>query len=199
VSFTVLFVCTGNICRSPMAERLFEARTDPALALRTASAGTGGLTGWGMDGPSALVLRELGGDGAGHSAQRLGRRVLADADLILTAEIEHRDAAIRAEGSARRRAFTLREFGRLGAGLGGLPQPVTAEGLRVRVAEVATRRAAQRPAGPRVDDIADPYGAPLDVVRSCGAQIAMAVDAVIDALGLQRIGTAAPTPPDEPA
>ena len=192
MSFVVLFVCTGNICRSPMAERLFEARTDPALPLRTASAGTSGLTGWGMDAPSALVLRELGGESDGHSAVRLSRRLIGRADLILTAEIQHRDAVVHADRSAVSRAFTLREFGRLGAGLGPLPQPPSANELRGRVAQVAAGRAAQPLGGPEIDDIADPYGASIDVVRACGSQTAAAVDAVIDALGLLRL--AAPVP-----
>jgi protein-tyrosine phosphatase len=195
MSFVVLFVCTGNICRSPMAERLFEARTAPALPLRTASAGTSGLTGWGMDAASALVLRELGGDGDGHSALRLSRRLIADADLILTAEIAHRDAVGRVDRRARDRTFTLREFGRVGAGLGPLPQPTSADELRARVVEVAARRAAPPAGRPEIDNIADPYGAPLDFVRSCGTQTAAAVDAVIDALGLQRIGVPVPDAP----
>jgi protein-tyrosine phosphatase len=195
MSFVVLFVCTGNICRSPMAERLFEARTDPALPLRTGSAGTNGLTGWGMDAPSALVLRELGGDDDGHSALRLSRRLIADADLILTAEIGHRDAVGRADRRARDRTFTLREFGRVGAGLGPLPQPTTADELRARVVGVAARRAALPAARPEIDDIADPYAAPLDFVRSCGTQTVAAVDAVIDALGLQRLGVPVPDAP----
>jgi protein-tyrosine phosphatase len=195
VSFVVLFVCTGNICRSPMAERLFEARTDPALPLRTASAGTNGLSGWGMDAPSALALRELGGDSDGHSAQRLTRRLIGDADLILTAEIAHRDAVVRADRRAGSRAFTLREFARSGAGFGPLPQPVSVADLRARVAQIAEFRAAQHPAGPAGDNIADPYGARLDLVRSCGTQTAAAVDAAIDALGLQRIGVPVPDVP----
>ena len=61
------------------------------------SAGTHGLTGWEMDAPSALALRELGGDGEGHGAQRLNRELIADADLILTAETDHRAAIARAD------------------------------------------------------------------------------------------------------
>ncbi|MEP7180082.1 MAG: hypothetical protein ABI775_13425 [Pseudonocardiales bacterium] len=190
--FVVLFVCTGNICRSPMAERLFEARTDPRLPLWTASAGTTGLTGWAMDAPSALVLRELGGESEGHSAQRLDRRLITDADLILTAEIKHRNAVIRTDRRAAGRTFTLLEFGRVGAGLGPLPDPPSADDLRARVAQVAASRGAQSEAGPASDNIADPYGAPLDFVRSRGTQTAAAVDAIIDALGLQRIGVPVP-------
>jgi protein-tyrosine phosphatase len=186
MSFTVLFVCTGNICRSPMAERLFHARAAATIALRTVSAGTHGLNGWAMDAPSALVLRELGGDGEGHRAQRLTRELIVDADLILTAETEHRAAIARADPAAVQRTFTMREFGRLGAGLGPLTAP-SDDDLRARVAEVAGLRAAGAPAGPMRDDIGDPYGAALDLVRTCGLQIATAVEADLAALGLGRV------------
>jgi protein-tyrosine phosphatase len=184
MSFTVLFVCTGNICRSPMAERLFQAGIQGA-DVSAISAGTHGLTGWAMDGPSAFVLRELGGDGDGHAAQRLGPDLIAGADLILTAESEHRAAVVRLDPSAAPRTFTMREFGRLGAELGPVPQP-TAAALRDRVALVDQRRAGEAPAGPMRDDIADPYGAALDLVRTCGLQIAAAVEADLGALGVGR-------------
>ncbi|PZS19655.1 MAG: hypothetical protein DLM57_03670 [Pseudonocardiales bacterium] len=195
MTFTALFVCTGNICRSPMAERLFRARTDPASSWRTVSAGTGGLTGWPMDGPSALVLCELGGDGDEHRGQRLRPDLVTGADLILTAEIDHRTMIMQADPRAVGRTFTLREFGRVGAGLAALPAPPSADDLRLRVTEVAARRAALPAAGPAFDDIADPYGAPLDFVRTCGAQTAAAVDALIGALGLRRAGALLPEAP----
>ncbi|MFN2518947.1 MAG: hypothetical protein ABR604_07885 [Jatrophihabitantaceae bacterium] len=194
MTFTLLFVCTGNICRSPMAERLFRARTDPAGPWATVSAGTGGLTGWEMDGPSALVLRDLGGNGDEHRGQRLSPDLIAGADLILAAEAAHRAAIRQADPRAFGRSFTLREFGRLGAGLGPLPQPPSADDLHLRVAQVAARRAATPAAGPALDDIADPYGAPLEFVRACGSQTTAAVDALIEALGLRRVGRSTPDP-----
>ena len=193
MSFTVLFVCTGNICRSPMAERLFLAGVQFAGEpdVRVVSAGTHGLTGWAMDEPSAFVLRELGGDGAGHQAQRLGPDLIAAADLILTAETEHRAAVVRIDPAAAPRTFTMREFGRLGAELGPVPQPAE-DALRARVALVDQRRAAAAPAGPMRDDIGDPYGAALDLVRTCGLQIAAAVEADLAALGVGRVARLGP-------
>jgi protein-tyrosine phosphatase len=186
MNFTVLFVCTGNICRSPMAERVFRARLDPALPVRTTSAGTSGLTGWEMDAPSAIALREVGGDPEGHCAQRLSRHLIDDADLVLTAECVHRDAIARFDPSAAERAFTLREFGHFGDCLNRLSEP-TPDALRARVAHLAVRRAAAPPLPHRLADIGDPYGAHMTLVRACARQVAVAVDAAIDALGLQHV------------
>lgn len=84
VAFSVPFVCSGNICRSPIAERLFLARMDPDGPATASSAGTAGVTGAPMDARAARVLRDLGGDGEGHVARRLEPAMIAESDLILT-------------------------------------------------------------------------------------------------------------------
>lgn len=186
MTFTVLFVCTGNICRSPTAQRLLRARLDGSAPISAASAGVAALVGYPMDAASATALRELGADPDGHVGVQLTPRVIAGADLILTAEAAHRSVVLQSDPLAFRRVFMLREFGRLGTGLGPLDGPATAALLRDRVGEVADRRGQTEPAAPGADDIADPFGAPLKVARACGLQVAEAVDATIAALGLSR-------------
>jgi len=185
VIFAVLFVCTGNVCRSPVAERLFLARLAPGAPVTASSAGAGALEGYGIDGPSAAALRELGADPAGHQARSLTESMVAEANLILTAQTAHRGAVLQANPTAMRRTFTLREFGRLAAALPsprGLP---ALEGLRARVSEVADQRGVVSAGQPRGDDIGDPFGASFDIARACAAQVGAAVDAVLDTLGVR--------------
>ena len=181
----MLFVCTGNICRSPIAERLFRARIDATAPVVVASAGTAGLDGYPMDAPSALALRELGGNPDGHVARRLTPAMVARADLILAATTQHRSVIVQSDPPAFRRTFTLREFARLSATLGLGARPVATDALVMRVEEVAHRRGLADPAAPGADDIADPFGAPLKAARQCAEQISSALDAVIGSLGLR--------------
>lgn len=77
----VLFVCIGNICRSPMAEALF-AKAMPRHMV--CSAGLSAVVGEGADPVAVELMRERGLDITGHRAQQLASWMLRDSDLILT-------------------------------------------------------------------------------------------------------------------
>jgi protein-tyrosine phosphatase len=186
MNISVLFVCTGNVCRSPMAERLLRAR----LATRhdglvvASSAGSRALAGYAMDGASAAVLRDLGGDPDGHVARQLTADMITAADLVLTADSANRSGIVRGAPLAMRKAFTMREFARLCTGLGPLGGEPTVDALRGRIADVAGQRGIAEPGEPGADEIGDPFGAPLPVVQRCGDQVSAAVDGIVACLGL---------------
>ncbi|MCC7163165.1 MAG: low molecular weight protein arginine phosphatase [Anaerolineae bacterium] len=101
---TILFVCTGNICRSPMAAALFQAHAARAGdTFQVESAGT-----WGVDGePAALhaieVMQARGLSLAGHIARTVTREILERADLVLVMTRSHRDALAAEFPAARSR------------------------------------------------------------------------------------------------
>lgn len=144
-----------------------------------------------MDAPAAQVLHELGGDGADHVARRLTPALIAESDLILTGQTFHRSEVVLANPMAFRRVFTLREFGRLGAGFASLPVAAAEDQLRMRVLDIASQRGHAPPPDELEDEISDPFGAPLRVMRACGQTISDAVDAVVALLGLARLSSSA--------
>jgi protein-tyrosine-phosphatase len=87
----VLFVCTGNICRSPLAASLLErALKERGLEVTVASAGTGAWDGAPASEGAYLVGLERGLDLSGHRARLLSRELVEQADLILTMARHHR-------------------------------------------------------------------------------------------------------------
>ena len=110
----IVTVCTGNICRSPMAEYMLrEAAERAGVALEVDSAA---ITGWEVGNPmdrrAQAMLRENGIDPSGHSARKLGKAEIAGYDLLLAMDTDHYDAMRRMASSEEDRAKVrlIREF-----------------------------------------------------------------------------------------
>ena len=168
MSFSILFVCTGNICRSPLAERLLHARLSGALGERrgsfvVASAGTQGWEGSAMDPTAAAQLIRLGGDPTDFRGRQLTRELIAAADLVLTATADQQEYVVALRPDAAGRTFVLGEFGRLLPGVdpstlppgGSTPAAVYERGVAI-VAAVDRLRDGAPPLP--TDDLDDPWG-----------------------------------------
>ncbi len=86
----VLFICTANICRSPMAEAIFNALAeDRGLDFRAESAGVAALKGKPIAPNASAALEEIGVYAGGHSARQVSAEMLEEADLVLTMTPRH--------------------------------------------------------------------------------------------------------------
>ena len=113
----ILFVCTGNTCRSPMAAAILKNMAKPEDNLNIISGGLAAPVGEKASGNAVAVMDEMGIDIRNHTAKNINADVISQADLILTMSKAHK-AAI--ESAAKGKVYTLSEF----AGEeGGVPDP----------------------------------------------------------------------------
>jgi glycine hydroxymethyltransferase len=107
---TVLFVCTGNICRSPMAEGLFRHATKGRNEFRVISAGVGAVDGLPPSEYAVRALRELGIDISRQRSRMLTADLVNEADYIFGMTHSHVDAITLLYPQAAEKTFLLREF-----------------------------------------------------------------------------------------
>lgn len=168
---SLLVVCTGNICRSPMAagflDQLLKARFGDGRPEVT-SAGTAGWEGSGAHGDAVLAAMDWDVDLSEHVARRLVAEHVRRADLALCMSGEHREATLRLVPDARPKAFTLKELVRL---LEALP-PIRPEAqlddasLRDRIAEAEALRRSGFGGNPHDEAVPDPLGLPPETFRA---------------------------------
>ncbi|NLE81352.1 MAG: low molecular weight phosphatase family protein [Rhodococcus sp.] len=166
----VLFLCSGNVCRSPIAERLTRAfavehgRTD----LTAESAGVRALVGFPIEPFAADVIEGLGASASLFKARRLRPDMIEHADLVLGMTERIRDHAADLVPDAAHRVFTLREASSLAA--------------RADATTVAGLAGARGRYSIDHEDIADPVGLKSEAVARVGDRIADALLPLLHAL-----------------
>lgn len=159
---TILFVCTGNTCRSSMAAALAQEiwlkKGGPPGELRIVSAGTAAFPDAPASSQAIAVMKEEGIDLSGHKAQQLTPDMVREADLVLTMGAGHKWQLLGVIPEAGDKIFLLKEFafGQNRAEAGSL-------------------------------DIADPFGQPVDVYRESAWQLREAIERVVERLLKEKL------------
>ena len=154
--FTVLFVCTGNICRSPMAEVYFRSlcvQNGRENRIDVDSAGMSAVTGYGASEFACGLVESEGLSLAEFRSKRLERTLAEHAGLIVCMTKMHKTYVETAFPECQTKTFTLLHF--IGSD----------------------------------DDIADPYGAPMEAYVQCAAIMKPALQALLEFVE-ERIDTA---------
>ena len=194
-TFRLLYVCTGNICRSAFAEiftrHLLAERLggETAAGFDVSSAGTHAVAGTVHPGIRAELHRLAVPDALADrfTARQLIPATLEAGDLVLGAEPAHRSAAVSYAPVALPVAFALREFARLVAAVDPDALPVDpVERAHALVGEAHRLRGLLPREPPAAHRLPDPIGGPATAYRDAAAQVADAVARIVDLLTLPR-------------
>lgn len=179
--FKILTVCTGNICRSPMVERVLQRELNLLTpgAYQVESAGTGALVGSPIEPHIAGFVRVLGASTDGFAARQLTSQILGEQDLVLALTRSHRSRIVELHPGLLRKTFTLRELARI------LPEVETPRGAEVAerwaaVLPLALRARSLRGHLPEDDDVVDPYRRLDEVYEQMRQEITPAIQVIID-------------------
>ena len=160
----VLFICTGNICRSPMGELLFRTYTQ-GTSLEIGSAGTHSLVGHSIDPSSKALMDAVGIDSSQFRSTQLTQDIADNSDLILCFEPEQRHNIVVIAPTALPYTFTLTDFSNMCAYC-AQHNMITGVTIQERLQSVIDQSMQIRPMLPPSATIPDPYRKNFEAFRS---------------------------------
>jgi RpiB/LacA/LacB family sugar-phosphate isomerase len=107
---SLLFVCTGNTCRSPMAEGIARLVLAGKPGWKIASAGVGAINGQPASPHAVTAMRQIGGDISGHRSQMVTAQLVREADYIFALTQSHAEGILYYHPESAEKLFLLREF-----------------------------------------------------------------------------------------
>ncbi|MFT4246370.1 MAG: low molecular weight phosphatase family protein [Micrococcaceae bacterium] len=179
--FKIMFVCTGNICRSPFGERVLQAGLDKLSprAFEVTSSGTYGMLSYdGMAAKSAELVESFGAEVDDFEPRRMNDRMIEDSDLIFGLTQDHRAEIMARVPKSTRKTFTLREFARCleRATLPNAKDIYTAwTNLVAQCADLRSQVSVEA----EDDDVLDPYGRSMRTYKKMALQMMPAIDQIL--------------------
>lgn len=180
MTIRILTICTGNICRSPLAAELLAAKLG-LTHFEVTTAGTSPVAGEHMqDTMQHIALRMGVTDVSNHRAIGITRDAVSNADLILGMDREHRRATAKLQPNAARRSFTLLEFAHVVSYLDETQMHTNGDRPLAALETVMRMRGVVPRLTPgRLYDVPDPYGRSKQVYERSAKQIERAVDQIV--------------------
>jgi len=185
-------VCTGNTCRSPMAEAILQHRLDQigvASVVRSAGLLSDGHP---ATDSAADTMAARGLDISGHRSRRITPEMLVGPDLIIGMAREHVREAVVLRPELYVRTFTLKEIVRRGSDVGARA-PGQSIDAWLRVTHEGRKPTQLMGASP-LDDVADPVGRPAPVYDATARELDELAEQLVDLLWLQVTSTPSTAP-----